>query len=228
MADKHTPKMYLRHRERLRASAEEDITALDNYKLLELYLFDLLPRVDTYPASHRLLDKFGSVDGVFSATREELESVFGIGKKSAERIMRTGEIINRAVLENLTAGAIDTDEAAIPVVSWLLRNREVDTSLVLVLNENSAFVEYKIFHPDDAPELLEKYVKKCAKREKSKFILAHVHPERYLKPTPEDISSTKRIEDAARKYGGVLTEHYICTHGGAVGIMKSGDLRNEG
>ncbi|MBR6917762.1 MAG: hypothetical protein IKN38_06215, partial [Clostridia bacterium] len=94
MADKHTEKMHKDHRTRLRTQAERDgVSSLETYTLIELYLFDILPRIDTYPASHRLLDRFGTVDGIFSAKREELLEVFGIGPKCADHIKTTSEMV---------------------------------------------------------------------------------------------------------------------------------------
>jgi ERCC4-type nuclease len=50
-----------------------------------IYILQGLPGVGHEKAA-RLLDKFGSVEAVMSASREELQTVAGIGHKTAERI----------------------------------------------------------------------------------------------------------------------------------------------
>ena len=50
------------------------------HNILELLLFYSIPRGDTNPVAHRLIDTFGSLSGVFDATPEELAKVDGVGE----------------------------------------------------------------------------------------------------------------------------------------------------
>ena len=75
---------YLGHRERLRerfhASGGE---SLQDYELLELFLFGVIPRRDTKPIAKALLARFGSFGEVISAPVEALCEVDGIGETTA-------------------------------------------------------------------------------------------------------------------------------------------------
>ena len=224
MADKHTPEMYTSHRKRLRESASSDgIASLENYKLIELYLFNLIPRIDVYPASHRLLDRFGSVDGIFSATEEELTEVFGIGEKSAATIRATGEVINRAVTEHFASCPLDSDARTSPLLSWLLRNSPIDTKLVISLKKDLTYLKHVIIGADDGGQKIKDFIKSEATLGAERFIFAHCHPDGYLKPTPDDLGATDSVASVCREAGGELTEHYIVTPSGAVGIIGSKD-----
>ena len=123
MSDKHTPEMYVNHRRRMREAAlRRGAGGLTDCKLLEIFLFESLPRIDTYPAAHYLLERFGSLDKVFTASREELLSVHGIGPKTADHIMTTGRLITEAVLEKFTASPLDSEYRTAPVLLWLMRD----------------------------------------------------------------------------------------------------------
>ncbi len=54
------------------------------HEVLELLLFSFIPRADTNPLAHRLLDHFGTVENVLRADPERLKKVSGIGQKTAE------------------------------------------------------------------------------------------------------------------------------------------------
>ena len=72
------------HRQRLRDRfLKEGLDNFDELYVLELLLFYCIPRVDTNPIAHRLLDYFGSLNNVLNATAEELEKVEGIGKNTS-------------------------------------------------------------------------------------------------------------------------------------------------
>ena len=54
--------------------------------MLELLLYYAVPRQDTNPIAHRLMEKFGSLDAVFAADRAALEEVEGIGENASTLI----------------------------------------------------------------------------------------------------------------------------------------------
>lgn len=56
---------------------------LHEHELLEILLFNAIPRKNTNPIAHALLDAFGSLRGVFGATVEQLKSVGGVGDSVA-------------------------------------------------------------------------------------------------------------------------------------------------
>ena len=58
-----------RLREKFRAGGEQ---ALTETEFLELLLFFSVPRVDTRPLAEKLIEAFGSLDGVLAASPEEV------------------------------------------------------------------------------------------------------------------------------------------------------------
>ena len=57
-----------------------DSGSLREHELLEILLFNAIPRRNTNEIAHRLLSAFGSIRGIFSATMQELEQVGGVGR----------------------------------------------------------------------------------------------------------------------------------------------------
>ena len=72
-----------RKKEQFRAHG---LDAFADHEVLELLLYYAVPRQDTNPIAHRLMEKFGSLDAVFAADRAALEEVEGIGENASTLI----------------------------------------------------------------------------------------------------------------------------------------------
>ena len=112
MTDENDPPSpdYLGHRDRLRSRfLESGPGALADYEMLELLLFQAIPRRDTKPVAKALIDRFGSYAAVLRADVDALQRVKGIGPSgavmlravadAAERLARQ-EIIDKPVLSS--------------------------------------------------------------------------------------------------------------------------------
>ena len=71
----------------------------DTYEILEMLLYSVIPYKDTNPVAKRLLYAFGSLEGVFSASKDELVGVQGIGDRAAELIEMGVDQITTNILE---------------------------------------------------------------------------------------------------------------------------------
>ena len=69
------------------------------HETLEMFLFLLIPRVNTNETAHLLLDEFGTFEKVFHAPVEELVKIDGISRKTAVNLRFFGEIFDR-VMQN--------------------------------------------------------------------------------------------------------------------------------
>lgn len=68
------------HRQRVRQRfLESGLGSFNDIQVLELLLFYCIPRRDTNPIAHALLDHFGSFSQVMEAPVEELKKVNGMG-----------------------------------------------------------------------------------------------------------------------------------------------------
>ena len=71
------------HRERMKDKyIKFGLEIFEPHEVLEMILFYAVPRVDTNPLAHRLIDHFGSLAGVFDASISQLMD-FGLSKNAA-------------------------------------------------------------------------------------------------------------------------------------------------
>ena len=77
------------------------LDSFDSVNVLELLLFYALPRRDTNVVAHKLLDTFGSLNGVLEADIAMLESVEGVGHSAALYLRLIGEVARRKDLRQI-------------------------------------------------------------------------------------------------------------------------------
>lgn len=81
------------HRERLRKRFWEfGSEPFHDHELIELLLFYGIPRKNTNEIAHELIERFHSINGILTASVDELCKVDGIGRKTAEFIKMFGDV----------------------------------------------------------------------------------------------------------------------------------------
>ncbi len=101
--DEEEKKLHYGHRQRMMKRLIED--GFDNFaehEVLEVYLYGVIPRSNTNPTAHRLINKFGSLLKVFQAPYEELVKIKGMGPKAAEYIKAYLPLMGELVQQQYT------------------------------------------------------------------------------------------------------------------------------
>ena len=87
------------HREKMRQRfLKSGLEGFADHEALELLLYYAIPRQDTNPIAHRLMDRYGSLTAVLSAPAEDLKKVEGIGESAAVLLKVAGQIGRKARL----------------------------------------------------------------------------------------------------------------------------------
>ena len=84
--------MHEGHRKRMLSRAESDVAGMNDHELLEIVLFRTIPRQNTNPLAHELISAFGSLEGVFRASFEQLLAVKGVGRRRLHIFKRSAKL----------------------------------------------------------------------------------------------------------------------------------------
>lgn len=87
--------MHEGHRNRLTGKIKEGGIVYE-HELMEVLLFNAVPRKDVNDLSHALINRFGSIEGVFNASVWELARVEGVGENVAEYLFCLSQILDRS------------------------------------------------------------------------------------------------------------------------------------
>ena len=108
------------HREKKRQQfLQHGLDSFAEHEVLELLLFYAIPRKDTNPIAHALMDRFGSLDAVLSAPVEELCRVKGVGESAAALLKLIPQVYRRSRMAaaggGLSAGAVHRRDGGGPL-----------------------------------------------------------------------------------------------------------------
>ena len=205
---------YLEHRKRLRARFETaGSDGLLDYELLELCLFNSLPRVDTKPIAKALIKKFGSFAEVLAAPREQLIDVKGVGPTTATYLKVIQAAASRMGKENLLEQPILSSWSALMTYCRAEMQFEAKEQFrVLFLDKKNRLIEDEIMGRgtvDRAPVYPREVIKRALDLSATALILAHNHPSGDPTPSQSDIDMTHKIIDAGKTMGIVVHDHII-------------------
>jgi DNA repair protein RadC len=206
--------MHKNHRERIKKRfLIEGFENFEPHNLLELLLFYAIPQKDTNELAHALLQRFGSLEGVFEASVEELMSVPGIKEHSATLIRMIPAYARRYCNEK---NPTDQNFFSIKEIgNYLLRyyrNIEQETTVLLLLDNKGNLIELvKIYEgPFHSPRIgMKEILDTVLRKPTSVAVLSHNHPSGVPLPTNSDILKTKAIEEALRMVDIRLLAHIL-------------------
>ena len=216
------------HREKMRQRfLKSGLESFADHEALELLLYYAIPRRDTNPIAHRLMERYGSLTAVLSAPAEDLKKVEGIGESAAVLLKIAGQIGRKARLSDTTQSRAMTDVET--VGAYLLERYAGETHEViyeLCLDRKGKLLACKRLHDGGAASaaLDIRKVENAILTSASTVILAHNHPSGIALPSDDDCAATTHAAQALQTIGVALADHIIVADDDFVSMAQSGYL----
>jgi len=205
---------YHDHRDRLRERFKTGgKDALADYELLELYLFNSIPRRDVKPIAKDLIDRFGSFAETIAAPLEQLVDVKGVGDKTALDLKIIQATASRLAKENvLDASILSSWSALMDYCRAEMQFEPKEQFRVLFLDKKNRLIADEILGKgtvDRAPVYPREVIKRALDLSATALILAHNHPSGDPSPSQSDIDMTNKIINAGKTMGIIVHDHII-------------------
>lgn len=214
-----------RKKEQFRAHG---LDAFADHEVLELLLYYAVPRQDTNPVAHRLMDTFSSLEGVFSADREALANVEGVGENAATLLTLILPLCRRIRMSGSAHEVIlsDTEQAGRYFLDLFFGEREEKLYEACIDAKGRLLACALIAEGgSDSVQLnMRKLVENALKCGASSVLLAHNHPSGVALPSPADNATTLSVFDALRTVGIELADHIIVADDDFVSLRQNGLL----
>ena len=207
---------------------EQRLDSFDDHNVLELLLFYALPRQDTNPLAHALLDHFGNLEAVFEAPLEELVKVPGIGENAATLLKLIPAVSRRyEMCKNDFSEILDsTTKAGDYLAARYLFERDEVVYIVCLDAKRRVICCKALFRGDvnSAEVSVRKIAELALVKNASAIILSHNHTSGIALPSREDERTTKRVKDALEPMGITLLDHIIVAGDDYISMAESGLL----
>jgi DNA repair protein RadC len=218
---------YHGHRERLKQRFREvGGEAFADYELLELALFQVLPRSDTKPLAKALLKRFGSFADVIAADERLLHEVPGVKDGVVHHFKVLQAVAQRFQRDRARTSFVPNDDGRVSLDSWngvidycrtAMGYAPVEQFRILFLNKRNQLIADEVQQTgtvDHTPVYPREVVKRALELSATALILVHNHPSGDPTPSSADIQMTKQVLEVAKPLGIVVHDHIIVGRNG--------------
>lgn len=203
------------HRQRLYQNVEKlGLENMNEYMVLEFILTYVLPRVDTNPTAHLLLDKFGSVANVLDSSAKELETVKGMGKNASRLLSLFPQIFSYyQISKQKTTKVLKNRQAMMLYCKSFLLQKKNEELYAICLDKNSKVLSTIFLAKGEVNQVninQKELLRQVLNVPNAHFlILTHSHPNGSSKPSFQDTETTKKLRTLFATVDINLFEHVI-------------------
>lgn len=215
-------------RQKLRARFLRD--GLDTFNECEVLEFALgfgIPRVDTNPAAHSLINKFGSLRAVVDAHPTDLQAAYGIGENAAVFLNFLKQFTSYLAKQEIKQTKINTPQQAVDYLRPLMQTYAVEQLLIVCLDPagNVKTVDTITNNELDMVHVnLRDLITLVTATKTAKVLIAHNHLNEDPSPSVADMQLTRRLTATLHTLNIDFLDHLIFAGAKYYSFARSGVL----
>lgn len=226
MAKKPSTNEHDGHRQRMKQRMLTDgVKNMSPHEVLEILLYYAVPRQDTNPLAHKLIDAFGSVSRTLSADYADLVKVEGVTPHIATLLRLSGEIARRYMREQFEPGKqiCTVSEFVEHLLPWFVGEKEESVVMVSMDNRCKVLNTTRLFSGSvNASRFNARAaVQQALQDNATVVILAHNHPNGYAFPSEADVRTTIEMIEIFATMNIRVLDHIIVSDDDAVSMASS-------
>ena len=219
------------HRERLRSRfRKEGLEHFAQHEALELLLYYCIPRKDTNPIAHRLLERFHDLPGVLNAPASELTKIPEVGQNVADYLNILRQLHRYCAVCEAEEIALTSIDACGRYLAPRFTEHRNEVVYLLCLDAKCKVLECSKVGEgsvNSAAVPIRRIVEMALGANATAVVLAHNHPSGVALPSDEDKATTHRLAMALRAVEIELVDHLIIADDDYISLRLSGDYDPE-
>ncbi len=219
--------MHKNHRKRVRNRfLQTKFEGFAEHEILELLLFYAIPRCDTNPIAHRLLDAYKTLANVLDADPASLAKIPGMGENSAVLLSMIPSLCQAYEISKRTKGSLLEDVTASGQYAVTMFKDATVEKFGLICLDSHRRVHWSgiiatgtIDRIDAYPRLV---LNEILRHNATRVIFTHNHPHGSLVPSESDKSATRMLTETLRALDIRVLDHIIVSNDRYYSMAEAG------
>ncbi|KAA1175602.1 JAB domain-containing protein [Marinobacter salinexigens] len=199
---------------------------LSDAELLAIFLRTGTAGVPVMTMARRLIDNFGGLRGLMTASQRQFCEVRGLGNAKYAQVQAAMEMARRVMDEPLRQGdPLRSPEDTRRFLTSRLGTYPHEVFAGLFLDNRHRVIQYReLFRGtiDGAAVYPREVVRQALEDNAAAVIFAHNHPSGVAEPSQADISLTKRLKEALSLVDIRVLDHMVVGHGEVISLAERG------
>lgn len=207
---------YIGHRKRLKDKfLNTHSDSFTDYEILELILFQAIPRRDVKPIAKEMINKIGNLDNILHSNPNKLDDIKGVSDNVRVCLKLMKEVLNRVLQEKvIKQNVISSWGDVLNYLKFAMGNLKTEEFRILFLNKQNTLIADEIMSHGTIDQTIaypREIIKRALFHEAGALILVHNHPSGSTKPSRSDIDLTNEIVSGCKAVNVTVHDHVIVT-----------------
>ena len=202
------------HRERMRKRfLETGLKGFAEHEILEMLLFYTIPRCDTNPIAHAILEEYKTLANVFDADPVSLQKIPQVGENTATLLTMMPHLFRAYENSKYGKDCLIQDSCALgEYAASMLRGKKYEEFALICLDSNrrvhwsGTIISGTIDQLEAYPRLV---VEEVIKHNAKTVAFAHNHPGGAVRPSAEDRRATQILVELLNSIDVTVIDHII-------------------
>lgn len=185
----------------------------DDHELLELLLFYAIPRKNTNEIAHELMERFGSISAISSASVDELKLVDGIGNNSAVLLNLVGSLAKKIAGEKkIERKRLNTIRKLVEYAEGFVFGATSEQVYLVMMDNSLRVIDAKLVaigSINEVKPLIRNILELSIIKRASAVALAHNHPTGGVEASCNDVEFTTLLKRELEMVNIRFVEHVI-------------------
>ncbi len=217
------------HRKRMRKRfLEHGLKGFAEHEILELLLFFAIPRCDTNPLAHAILDEYKTLANALDASPESLAKIPGIGENGATLLTMMPELFRVYETSKYGKDCLLHDTCALGEYATAMFRGKKNEEFALICLDSNRRVRWSgsiIFGTIDRLEAYPRVVvEEVLKHNAKTVVFVHNHPNGAVRPSADDRSTTKILVDLLNSINVRVIDHIIVSEERYYSMAETGTI----
>ncbi len=202
------------HRSKMLDKFFNNPDAFLDHELLEMMLFNFIPRRNTNDLAHLLINHFGGLKQVLEASPEDISTIRGVGIKTATSVSLLGKIFSK----------VHPSDLGEPKEPWInlrvykqflidfFSNLDIEKFIFICLDENYKKIAHSFFDDNKKTNVsaeIPSVMWTIAKNNPTFAVVAHNHTSGSAFPSEQDDKATAQLAMICSLHNVKLLDHVI-------------------